>query len=78
MGDRLCGGPGNDSIGGAMGEDRIQGGAGADSSKAASATTDPQGGGGNDTVGDCDSEYTGGVRTISGGAGDDRLCVDTT
>jgi Ca2+-binding RTX toxin-like protein len=77
MGDRLCGGPGSDRIGGAMGEDRIQGGAGADRIEGSFGyDVILQGGGGNDSVSDCDSEYTGGARTISGGAGDDRLCID--
>lgn len=77
-GDRLCGGPGADYIRGGVGEDRIQGGGGPDDldgSYSYDVTT--QGGPGNDRVQDCDSEYTGGVRTISGGAGDDHLCVDT-
>lgn len=77
-GDRLCGGPGADYLRGGVGEDRIQGGAGdddADGSFGHDVIT--QGGPGNDSVEDCDSEYTGGVRTISGGPGNDHLCVDT-
>ena len=76
-GDRLCGGPGDDYIRGAVSPDRIQGGAGNDNVDG-SFFYDyiTQGGPGNDRVADCDSEYTGGVRTISGGAGDDWVCVD--
>jgi Ca2+-binding RTX toxin-like protein len=77
-GDRLCGGPGADYIRGGVGEDRIQGGGGADDVDGSfSYDVITQGGPGNDRVADCDSEYTGGVRTISGGPGDDELCVDT-
>ncbi len=77
-GDRLCGGSGADYVRGGVGEDRIQGGAD-DDDVDGSFGYDwlTQGGGGNDRVQDCDSEYTGGVRRISGGPGDDRVCVDT-
>ena len=77
-GDRLCGGAGADYIRGGVGEDRIQGGAD-DDDVDGSFGYDwlTQGGPGNDWVEDCDSEYTGGVRRISGGAGDDHLCIDT-
>jgi Ca2+-binding RTX toxin-like protein len=77
-GDRLCGGPGSDYIRGGVGEDRIQGG-GDDDDVDGSFSSDviTMGGPGNDMVEDCDSEYTGGVRRIFGGPGDDHLCVDT-
>jgi Ca2+-binding RTX toxin-like protein len=77
-GDRLCGGSGDDYIRGGVGEDRIQGGSGnddVDGSYGYDVIT--QGGRGNDRrVADCDSEYSGGVRIIKGGPGDDHLCVD--
>jgi hypothetical protein len=77
-GDRLCGGPGADFIRGGVGQDRIQGGRGNDDVDGSfSYDLITQGGPGNDQVADCDSEYTGGVRTISGGPGNDHLCVDT-
>lgn len=77
-GDRLCGGRGNDFIRGAVGEDRIQGG-GNDDNVDGSFGYDfiTQGGSGSDRVSDCDSEYTGGVRQLKGGSGNDSLCVDT-
>jgi Ca2+-binding RTX toxin-like protein len=77
-GDRLCGGSGDDRIRGGVGEDRTQGGSGdddVDGSFGYDVIT--QGGADNDRVADCDSEFTGGVRIIKGGPGDDRLCVDT-
>lgn len=77
-GDRLCGGAGADYIRGGAGEDRIQGGAGDDDADGGFGyDVITQGGSGNDRVRDCDSEYTRGVRELSGGPGDDLLCVDT-
>lgn len=77
LGDRLCGGAGADFVKGAIGEDRIQGGAGDDEVDGGFGyDVVTRGGGGNDSVRDCDSAYTAGVRTISGGGGDDQLCVD--
>lgn len=77
-GDRLCGGPGEDRIMGGFGEDRIQGG-GDDDHVDGKFGYDwlTQGGAGNDRVTDCDSEYDAGVRRMSGGPGNDHLCVDT-
>ncbi|MGH3507033.1 MAG: hypothetical protein ACRDO2_07490, partial [Nocardioidaceae bacterium] len=76
-GDRLCGGAGDDYIRGGIGEDRIQGGGGRDNVDGGfQLDVITQGGRGNDQVADCDSEYTGGVRIIKGGPGDDWLCVD--
>lgn len=76
-GDRLCGGAGRDDVRGAMGEDRIQGGPGIDwVGGSFGYDVSLRGGGGNDEVDDCDSEYTGGARRMSGGPGDDRLCVN--
>ena len=76
-GDRLCGGSGNDYIRGGVGEDRIQGGRNADDVDGSFGyDVITQGGPGSDSVEDCDSEYTGGVRQIRGGPGDDYLCVD--
>jgi Ca2+-binding RTX toxin-like protein len=77
-GDRLCGGSGADFVRGGVGEDRTQGGSGedhVDGSFGFDVIT--QGGLDRDRVEDCDSEFTGGVRIIKGGPGDDRLCVDT-
>ena len=77
-GDRLCGGRGADFIRGAVGEDRVRGGGGNDNVDGSfSLDWVTRGGPGNDRVADCDSEFDGGVRRISGGAGDDDLCVDT-
>ena len=77
-GDRLCGGPGADYVRGGVGEDRIQGGADADDVDGSfSYDITTRGGPGNDVVEDCDSEYTGGVRRIHGGPGDDHVCIDT-
>lgn len=75
--DRLCGGSGSDQIEGGVGEDRIQGGAGHDDVDGSyNYDIITQGGPGNDRVADCDSEYSGGVRIIKGGTGNDYLCVD--
>jgi Ca2+-binding RTX toxin-like protein len=77
-GDRLCGGSGADRIRGGVGEDRTQGGSGEDDVDGSFGfDVITQGGPGPDRVADCDSEFTGGVRIIKGGPGDDRLCVDT-
>lgn len=77
-GDRLCGGRGQDFVKGGVGEDRIQGGAGVDDVDGSFGyDVITQGGPGDDRVEDCDSEYSGGVRRIVGGPGDDSLCVDT-
>lgn len=76
-GDRLCGGTGDDYIRGGVGEDRIQGGRGADDVDGSfQRDVITQGGPGDDRVADCDSEYSGGVRIIKGGPGDDWMCVD--
>ena len=76
-GDRLCGGPGGDYVKGGVGQDRIQGGGGPDNVDG-SFLLDviTLGGRGNDIVADCDSEYSGGVRELRGGPGNDRLCTD--
>jgi Ca2+-binding RTX toxin-like protein len=76
-GDRLCGGSGDDRIRGGVGEDRTQGGSGEDDVDGSFGfDVITQGGRDRDRVADCDSEFTGGVRIIKGGPGDDRLCVD--
>ena len=77
-GDRLCGGPGDDSLRGGTGEDRIQGGKGNDFVEGSFGyDVIIQGGLGHDHVMDCDSELSGGARIIEGGPGNDVLCVDT-
>ena len=77
--DRLCGGPGNDIVSGSYGEDWIRGGGGNDEVDG-SYRYDVvlRGGPGDDTVEDCDSEYSGSARLISGGAGNDSLCTDSS
>lgn len=76
-GDRLCGGPGADIVVGGMGEDHVQGGRGDDTVTGKFGyDVIARGGPGNDRLSDCDSEYTGGARKISGGPGDDYLCID--
>lgn len=77
-GDRLCGGPGADFVRGGVGEDRIRGGSGHDDVDGSfNLDVVTRGGPGNDQVEDCDSEFSGGVRRIAGGAGDDHVCIDT-
>jgi Ca2+-binding RTX toxin-like protein len=77
-GDRLCGGSGDDFVRGGVGEDRAQGGSGEDHVDGGFGyDVITQGGTDNDRVEDCDSEFTGGVRIIKGGPGDDHMCVDT-
>jgi Ca2+-binding RTX toxin-like protein len=77
-GDRLCGGSGADYVRGGVGEDRTQGGSGKDDVDGSFGfDVITQGGRNRDRVEDCDSEFTGGVRIIKGGPGDDHLCVDT-
>lgn len=76
-GDRLCGGPGADIVVGGMGEDRVQGGDGDDFVDGKYGyDMVAQGGAGNDRLSDCDSEYSGGARKLSGGPGNDYLCID--
>ena len=75
--DLLRGGKAMDLIKGYNGNDRIYGGAGNNTIDGGDGHDRIWGGAGNDRVADCDSEYTGGARTISGGPGDDRLCVDS-
>lgn len=78
-GDRLCGGPGNDTLGGGVGEDYLDGGWGDDDVDGSFGyDVIAIGGPGNDRVTDCDSEYDAGTRVMIGGPGDDYLCADVS
>jgi Ca2+-binding RTX toxin-like protein len=73
--DRLCGGPGDDAVIGGVGEDYLNGGPGDDRVDGSySYDWIAQGGPGNDRMEDCDNEYSGAARRMSGGPGDDTLC----